>query len=854
MSRRAPSRAIAGAAIAAILSMALAAVAQAAAPVKLVPSVHLGWEVNKTTKGAVCTVASGDECQPASVSAKPGGFEYVYGAVVAPDGKVYVADNGNRRVQELSATGAFVLMFGRKVNRTKTAELEEPGNPHGVREAEENVCTAVSGDVCGAGEQGESTEAFGSVLGLAVEPGSEDVYVADYTDERVDKYTAQGEFVWMAGEEVNATKTAELKEVGNPHDVTKSEENLCTLASGDTCQNGKPRPTQSSEACAFRFNSNGVELSFGGPSDDVLYVPDGQRIQTLGVGGECTGEIKLPPAVIATAPGGQVGALAASAGTIYIAYSEETGTVHELSTATGDQVNELTVVPQPGEEEVKIQFDGIALDPAGHLAVGVNEEGKGLSSEAGYLYEATGGQLLTEFTVPSSSQMKAIQFGGNGELYTVQHSQTGGPELLVYTPEPVAELHNVSGACVDGPNRETDATLNCSLAGEVNPWGVAETQAWFEWGRSELLGEVTPAEAVCAASCGSSGVRVAHLVEGVKPGEGSFYYRVRAYDHNVTAPEEPLNSATIASLPTPTVPPRVIGEPAALYVTPSAAALFGQVNPENANTTYEFQYATAGACEERAAELEVPSVPVSECPGMNETTSLESNAYGAVGVSGEAANLLSSTTYRYRLFAVNAKGEEALDATGQPGIAEASFTTAPAPSVAAQTGAASQVGVTTAQLSGAVETDGQAATYTFELGVYEGAATRYGLVYSGPVAATSEAVPEQVQLSDLQPGTTYAYRIGVHVGDGSGPGASALGAAETFATQGLPDVLVSPAAAPLLATPDIAFPTITQPTHVAACKRGYKRNARGKCVRSAHAKRKRSRARAKRKGAARKRR
>src|ERR1700685_1901720 len=50
----------------------------------------------------------------------------------SPD--VYVADQGNRRVEKFDASGNFLLTFGREVNKTTTEE----GKP----EAERDVCTA----------------------------------------------------------------------------------------------------------------------------------------------------------------------------------------------------------------------------------------------------------------------------------------------------------------------------------------------------------------------------------------------------------------------------------------------------------------------------------------------------------------------------------------------------------------------------------------------------------------------------------------------------------------------------------------------------------------------------------------
>jgi len=90
---------------------------------------------------------------------------------------VYVADTGNRRVDEFSSAGVFVRAFGANVGGV------------GV-----NVCTAT----CVAGTSGSAAGQFVSPTFVAVDnaPGGEgDVYVADTGDELISKFTAEGVLV-----------------------------------------------------------------------------------------------------------------------------------------------------------------------------------------------------------------------------------------------------------------------------------------------------------------------------------------------------------------------------------------------------------------------------------------------------------------------------------------------------------------------------------------------------------------------------------------------------------------------------------------------------------------------------------
>jgi len=162
--------------------------------------------------------------------------------------------------------------------------------------------------------------------------------------------------------------------------------------------------------------------------------------------------------------------------------------------------------------------------------------------------------------------------------------------------------------------------------------------------------------------------------------------------------------------------------------------------------------------------------------------------------------------------------------------AEAHFTTAALPMPSARTGVATAVTATSAIVGGTVDPDGPAETYAFELGLYAGAATQFGIVFSGPVEAGLEPVEKQLALAGLQPATTYAYRIWIQ--DSSDPSGMVVGETRVFTTSGLPSVLESPASLPMLPVPATKFPTQGTPRGklVVKCKRGYQRNKRNRCV------------------------
>ena len=101
------------------LMLAGATSAHAIEPTKFVPSLRFGQNVDKTTHANVCLVSEAS-CGEGEESEQPGGFAYPNTVAVAKDGNVYEADQ-NQRIQEFTATGEFVLMFGWNVNKTKKA-------------------------------------------------------------------------------------------------------------------------------------------------------------------------------------------------------------------------------------------------------------------------------------------------------------------------------------------------------------------------------------------------------------------------------------------------------------------------------------------------------------------------------------------------------------------------------------------------------------------------------------------------------------------------------------------------------------------------------------------------------------
>jgi hypothetical protein len=780
------SFALAFAAVSAVVVLgADSARAAGGAPVKQVIVSHLGWEVDATTKGPVCTVESKDVCQPGKASSEPGGFEFTESVAggLAAEGNVYVADAGNNRVQEFNAKGEFVLMFGKHVNATTGG----------------NICTeeeiATKAVKCQAGEAGGEAGALIRPTAIATDPSNGNLYVIEAApaNTRVDEYTPTGQFVWMVGKEVNQ--------------ATKGD--LCTQK--EQCKAGV-YPGIGATVTEHGAFVNPLVVA-GGPNH-VLYVGDEHRVQEFDEEGNWIGEIREPLEQISSEVQSTVSRLGVDpGGDVYLVYEvhNENRTILEFD-PTGKEIDEFAGPPRR-------YIIALAIDPTGRLAVVENEAGALL----GLLYQVEGEhlRLITSFAAQGDEGI-AFDRQGTAHLYAAATN-----EVIVYKPVSVGELTIGPSRCGPGAEQETNVTLDCELSATVDPWGVEGTKVWFQWGFTEAFGQETEKKSVPVT--GPEGteeppVIVGATVTGMRPNE-RIYDQLVGEDQNVVPPE--FLTSAVAQLDTPSVPPRIVGSPSALFVRTSSVDLFEELNPENTQTTYEFQYAPADVC----AKLE-------GCAETAHTKALTSNVYGKIGAMLEARGLQPATEYIYRLDAVNQSNppQLAVNQSGGPDLPEGRFTTAPATAPTAVTGPVATVGQTTATITGAVDPDGHEATYSFELGVYSGSDTQYATVASGAAGADAAPVNEALSLMDLQPSTMYAYRIAIKSGYIDNESHILQGAPQTFTTLPLVSLLQAPQVPQMLATPIIRRPTSPSPSF--KCRKGFRLIRGHHCVRVKRHKRK----------------
>ena len=212
------------------------------------------------------------------------------GADPSAPGDVYVADQANRRIDELSAWGSFVRAWGWDV---VASGPDETGTGF-------EVCEAAQGDVCQAGSEGGGEGQLSIPQGVAVDAEG-DVFVVDKNNLRVQEFGSEGQFLEMFGGEVNKTKTDEA--------APEAQRNRCPVDPGDECQAG------SAGAGNGQFSWSSVGSFIAAGPGDTIYVGDTNRIEEFDAAGEYEGEIALPVS-------GQPASLVADPGTgaLYLAY------------------------------------------------------------------------------------------------------------------------------------------------------------------------------------------------------------------------------------------------------------------------------------------------------------------------------------------------------------------------------------------------------------------------------------------------------------------------------------------------------------------------------------------------------
>ena len=338
----------------------------------------------------------------------PGGV-----AINDTTGDVYVTDPKLNRVQEFDPDGNFIRMWGSGVDQTTGGDL----------------CPANPGDPCGPGAAASGPGGFNSPLGIAVDnsPGSPgDVYVIDAVNNRIERFTASGQFILTWGKGVNQTTGGDL----------------CPVAPGDVCAFGgtsgdrsaaPPIPSEPGEFSGFNLSNFrfafGPAIAVDGAGavyvGDPLAVPN-PRVEKFDSQGAFLGQIASPLNEIshsrATRAPGPAGRLVAdAAGDVFV----------------DNELKELQVI----KRFTPSQFSADGLSAAYDLTYTAFAE---FGDSAKNLAIDPYNQNL--FTIGSDCQ---LAHGSRGQIHLLEYDTATGEEVDCTGPSDLP-VGNLSGTSVSG--------------------------------------------------------------------------------------------------------------------------------------------------------------------------------------------------------------------------------------------------------------------------------------------------------------------------------------------------------------------------------------------------------------------
>jgi hypothetical protein len=379
--------------------------------------------------------------------------------------------------------------------------------------------------------------------------------------------------------------------------------------------------------------------------------------------------------------------------------------------------------------------------------------------------------------------------------------------------DPVFEGESVSVESEPVPGHK-----EVTFSGQVNPELQLTTSCAFEYGK---LGGPYEASVPCEQSSqqigdGSTGVSVEAKVAVLEAGV-DYHYRfvVKNATGTTEGADEPFGPPVVV---TGAVLSAVPG------VAPSTTATVGgEVDPESLDAHYYVQYGT----ESEGYSQSAPFLPlgVSLPQGIDAGSGAAPVVLGGAGAPPDVSleGLTPGALYRYRLVAYNADGT----VYGAP----QTVMVPPAPVV----GPASvlEVAQSSVTISTSVNPQGLHTLYKLDLGT----STAYGTPYPGDAGSGSVSVPLTFNLTGLEPGTVYHFRLTASSSNGTSSESD-----QTFTTASAPagvlPVFAVPLSPPLLSFTGPAFPKESKTTTPKSLTRAQKlANALKACKRKPKSKR-----------------
>ncbi len=638
---------------------------------------------------------------------------------------------------------------------------------------------------------GSGSTALSDPQGVAIDQSTGEVYVIDSANNRVEIFSASGAFISAFG-----------ANVGGPGI------NTCTAGCvAGTAGSGNGQFTEPTQVA--------VDNSTGIPGDVYVFDQGNERIEVFNAKGEYQSQVTKADLVATNPPGGAgplVGIAIDGDGNLWI-YGTKKG--------EGVQAGIMYEFPPGGPSPGRFSFTtnygtspGLAVDSSGDLFVirgiplvekftgsgndvgtvtqeGPNPTGLAVDSASGDLYVDRGNTVEHyAFSGPaevSEQGSAACTFAPDSETgcpaTDVFGSESGRPALSAgagVAVEPMSSDVYVADAANNRVDIFVPATLpdtttgaptavtktTALLHGTVNPDGIEVTSCEFEWGTEP---GVYPHTAACSPAPGSGNAPIAVSAElTTLTANTTYHYRLAAT--NATGDTTNKDGREESFTTTPAVDALSTGP--AQDITAHAAKLTGSLSPDGTDAHYYFQYGTEATYGSTSPELPGTDAgtggPKCKPPGGAECS--------AVSAETTLEGLPQSTTYHYRLVAVNSfgttYGQDATFETHGPLVIDSEF--------------ASEVTDTSATLDAQINPRGIQTSAYLQYGTVSCTASPASCtdVPLAPGADIGSSEAEQTlsqHIQGLSPDTVYYYRV-VATNELTPPGGTD-GPDQTFTTQ-----------------------------------------------------------------------
>ena len=586
----------------------------------------------------------------------------------------------------------------------------------------------------------EATFNDGGVIGqavhVAVDEATHDVYVADQANRRIEKFDSEGNFLFMFGDGVNETTGG----------------NKCPVSPSDSCRLGQ----QSSPTFPDFTNPSAISVdNSGSPSKGDVYVAEGignegpgvvskfdsagQLIPAWGTAGTMaipylnkmtvspfTGDVWILDGFGTTAFSSRVSAYDYAGNRRFIHESWiENGGDGDFAVDSGDRFwttdkNRVPLIADAAQFDVTHNHALGAIHPAPAQGWATNPANSDvltvLNDEAVYVFERscepTKGVCAVKESFGAGQLPSPKALAVDSTDYSVYVAVEGG--IAAFRSKPIPDIT---------PKPASVGQNDAVLTAHLDPIGAGNIIGCeVEYGPTNSYGSTAACDqSLPLTQAGDATVHLAGLET-----ETPYHYRFRAANGNGTTsgPDRTFTPHWVPGLET--------GD--ATDIGPGAAIIHGELNPSGESTHYYFEWG-----ETKSYGSKTPAPPGAET-SAGALTQVEASLAGV---------LTSSTTYHYRLVAVNSLGTSF--------GSDREFTTSLADPPQIRNVVATPTGLSTAVLNAELNPGFGDVAYRFQYGL----SASYGnnTVITGPIADDGTFHSVSADISGLEPGTAYHFRV-----------------------------------------------------------------------------------------------